>query len=184
MANKRLLDRPHVQLLVSDMQEKMIAAIHDADRIVRNNAVLLQAAARLGVPQTILMHNPSRLGDYPESLAQHFKAPVVLTKMVFSACREKTVEGHLKHSSRQQILLTGVEAHVCVLQTALDLIERGFQVFVPHDAVGSRDPENKQWALQRMQQQGCQIVSTESALFELLVEAGTEEFRELRVLIK
>jgi isochorismate hydrolase len=119
----------------------------------------------------------------PDALADQFRNPVVLTKMAFSAWREKTVEGHLKHSSRQQIILCGVEAHVCVMQTALDLVDKGYQVFVPHDAVGSRSEANASWALQRLQQNGCTIVATESVLFELLVEAGTDEFRNLRKII-
>lgn len=183
MANKRLLDRPHVQLLVVDMQERLLPAIAQHEAVTHANAVLLQVAARLGIPQCLTMQNPSKLGEVPGSLQEYFRAPVVLSKMTFSAWREKTVEAHLKHSTRTQVLLTGVEAHVCVLQTALDLVEKGFQVFVPHDAVGSRDAENKRWALERMQANGCQIISTESALFELLVEAGTDEFRDLRKLI-
>jgi isochorismate hydrolase len=183
MANKRLIDRPHAQLLVIDMQEKLLPVIHDTDNIQKNVERLLQMAAELNIPQTITLQNPSKLGDVPDALADQFRNPVVLTKMAFSAWREKTVEGHLKHSSRQQIILCGVEAHVCVMQTALDLVDKGYQVFVPHDAVGSRSEANASWALQRLQQNGCTIVATESVLFELLVEAGTDEFRNLRKII-
>lgn len=183
MANKLLIDRPHAQLLMIDMQERILPAIAAGEELVRRNAALLQIAARLDVPQTVTLQNPEKLGDMPDELAEHFRAPVVLTKMTFSAWREKTVEGHLKHSARKQIILCGIETHVCVLQTALDLAAQGFQIFIPYDAVGSRHPADKEWALRRLEAADCTIVSTESVLFELLVEAGTEEFRELRKLI-
>jgi nicotinamidase-related amidase len=183
MASKRSLDRPHAQLLLIDVQEKLIPAIHDAEAVVRHCGTLLRTAARLDLPQTITLQNPEKLGTIPDDLAQHFKAPAVFSKMAFSAWREKLVEAHLKHSPRRQIIVCGVEAHVCVIQTVLDLVDRDFQVFVPHDAVGSRDPKNKEWALHRMRDNGASIISTESALFELLNEAGTPEFRELRQLI-
>jgi nicotinamidase-related amidase len=183
MSNKRLLDRPHAQLLLIDLQERLMPAIHESERVVRECAILLQAAARLDLPQTVTLQNPEKLGDIVEEAAQHFRSPAVFGKMAFSAWGEKLVEGHLKHSPRRQLILCGAEAHICVLQTALDLVEQGFQVFVPHGAVGSRDPGNRDWALHRMRDNGVVVTSTESALFELLGEAGTDEFRELRKLI-
>jgi nicotinamidase-related amidase len=183
MSEKRRIERAHSQLLVVDMQEKLLPTIADAERAGKNVGVLLAASARLDVPQTLTLQNPEKLGQMPDSLCEHLRAPAVFSKMTFSAWREKLVEAHLKHSQRKQIVLVGVEAHVCVMQTALDLLEKGFQVCVPHDAVGSRDPENKRWALQRMDAAGASIVSTESVFFEWLDQAGTPEFRDLRKLI-
>ncbi|HPA81339.1 MAG TPA: isochorismatase family protein, partial [Thermoanaerobaculales bacterium] len=90
----------------------------------------------------------------------------------------------LKATGRRQALVTGIEAHVCVLQTALDLAAAGFQVHVPHDAVSSRRPADKQWALDRMACAGVTITSTESALFELLERCGSDEFKLVAALVR
>lgn len=180
---RRLLDRPHALLLIVDVQEKLVPTIAEHAAVVRNIAILTRAAARLDVPQVVTLQNPQKLGDLVAPIAEHLRAPAVFTKMCFSAWREKLVEAHLKIAPRRQIVVTGIEAHVCVAQTALDLVDKGFQVFVPHDAVGSRSPANRDWALRRMNHNGVTITSTESVFFELLEQAGTAEFRELRTLI-
>jgi nicotinamidase-related amidase len=180
---KLLVERAQAQLLLIDAQEKLLATMPDRTALERNLSIHLKAAAHLGLPTTVTLQNPEKLGDMPDAIAQHLHAPAVFSKMAFSAWREKLVEAHLKHSTRMQVILVGIETHVCVLQTALDLVEKGYQIFVPHDAVMSRADENRRWALTRMRDNGVTVTSTESVLFELLGTAGTDEFRALRGLI-
>lgn len=180
---KLSLERGQSQLLVIDTQERLLATMPDRDALERHVAILVRAYARFGLPTTVTLQNPEKLGDLPASIADHLVAPAVFSKMTFSAWREKLVEAHLKHSPRMQVVLAGIEAHVCVTQTALDLIEKGYQVFVPHDAVMSRAEANHRHALDRLRAAGAIVTSTESAFFELLGEAGTDDFRALRHLI-
>ncbi len=107
-----------------------------------------------------------------------------LVKETFSCAREPVVRAALEATGRRQAIVTGIECHVCVLQTALDLVAAGYQVHVPHDAVGSRRPADKEWALQRMASAGVVVTTTESALFELLERCGTDEFRMVSRMIR
>jgi nicotinamidase-related amidase len=105
-------------------------------------------------------------------------------KDTFSCAREPAARDAIASTGRRQIVVTGIETHVCVLQTALDLLDAGYEVHVPHDAVNSRRPADREWALHRMATAGAVITSTESALFELLERCGTDDFRTVAGLIK
>jgi len=105
-------------------------------------------------------------------------------KLTFSCSRDDGQRDAIERRGRDQILVTGIEAHVCVLQTALDLLDAGYEVHVPHDAVSSRRPADKEWALHRMAAAGAVITSTESALFELLERCDTADFKKVAKLIK
>jgi nicotinamidase-related amidase len=178
----RLL-QDNTALLIVDVQERLVPAMFEAERVVRHCATLATAARQLGLPILITEQNPARLGPTvtPVLGAAGPSAPV--SKMLFSACTSETCEV-LDANKRSTILLCGIEAHVCVLQSALDLIERGYTVFVAHDAIASHQDSNRKIGWERMMRAGALPTSTESAIFELLREAGTADFRALLPLIK
>ena len=179
-----LIQRDQSLLLVVDIQEKLAPAIHDGETAVRNNVRLLTAARQLGVPGFVSEQYVRGLGG---SLAEIRAAAVdarFFEKMHFSCTREPGVLEMLHAQGRRQVILTGMETHVCVLQTAFGLLEAGFQVFLVGDAASSRTAANRAAALTRLGAAGASIVTTEMVLFEWLDKAGTDEFRALLPLIK
>lgn len=177
-----LLTRGDAVLVVVDVQERINAVMADQGHLGRI-AVLIEACAGLGVPVVATEQYPKGLGPTVASLARLLSAPPVV-KETFSCAREPLVRAALEATGRRQAIVVGIEAHVCVLQTALDLAAAGFQVHVPHDAVCSRRPADKAWALHRMVAAGVIVTTTESALFELLERCGTDEFRAVSRMIR
>ena len=177
------LCRDDAVLLIVDVQERLLPAMFEAERIARHCAALATTATRLELPIIVTEQNPARLGATIAPIAAAAGATVPLDKMLFSACTEAAWEA-LAKTNRSTVLLCGLEAHVCVMQSALDLIERGFTVFVVHDAIASRQDSNRKIGWDRMMRAGALPTSTESAIFELLGEAGTDDFRALLSLIK
>lgn len=167
-------------LLVIDFQTKLMPAIDHSAAAVANARRLIGAAALLGVPALFTEQNAKGLGPTVAELAAD-RAHVV-DKMAFDACREanflpRLTEGHA-------IVVAGCEAHVCVLQTVLGLIEQGRQAFVVRDAIGSRRAESKETAIRRMERHGADVVTTEMVVFEWLETAQHPRFREAAALIK
>jgi isochorismate hydrolase len=145
--------------------------------------MLLAGAAReLGLPVVMTEQYPEKLGHTERHLAKAAQS-LPIAKMLFSACTEQTLSV-IRATGRRSVLLCGIEAHVCVLQSALDLLEQGFTVFVAEDAIASRRKADRRIGWQRMLGAGALPTSTESAIFELLREAGTDEFRALLPLLK
>jgi nicotinamidase-related amidase len=180
-----LLDYRLSALLLVDLQERLIPAMHEPQPVLANALILLSAATKLGVPTTVTEQYPLGLGaTVPELAAGVRSRDAVFAKMSFSAAGEPGVLSRLRQSRRTQIVLAGVEAHVCVLQTAIGLQQMGYQVFVPADATTSRRPQSAALALERLRQNGISIVTTEMVVFEWLGRAGTDEFRELSRLIR
>lgn len=172
----RLLDAQHSRLVVVDVQAKLLPAIHEGTRVLDAVLWLTRVAQRLGVPAAATEQYPQGLGPTVEPLRALFAADAIAAKLTFS-CAEGGCLDALPGADRAQIVLAGVEAHVCVLQSALGLAAAGREVFVVADAVGSRDPANKLLAIERMRQAGVVVVSREMVAFEWLREAGTERFR-------
>jgi nicotinamidase-related amidase len=183
-----LLQAARSQLVAVDMQERLMPAITDADKVARNAVILLQAAQRLGIPITVTEQYPKGLGKTVASLATHLPAEgVTLLKVTFSAFNDPEIRTRfesLRADGRAQAVLCGAEAHVCVLQSALDLKLAGFDVFVVGDAVSSRSPHSIKAACARLLHAGCHWVTTEMVVFEWLERAGTEAFRRLSRLIR
>ncbi len=175
-----IIDVQTSTLLLIDLQKRLIPAIDGGAAAVANALRLLKAAALLGVPSLFTEQNPRGLGlTVPELGADPSR---VFPKMTFDAGRtpgfyERLADGHAP-------ILAGVEAHVCVLQTALGLIDKGRRVYVVRDAVGSRRSESKDAALRRMERHGVEIVTTEMVVFEWLGSAGNPRFKEAVALIK
>ncbi len=167
-------------LLVIDCQARLMPAIDEGAVIIANARRLVEAAALFGVPALFTEQNPKGLGATVPQLAADEKR--VFAKMSFDAGRapgfpDRLADGHA-------LIVTGVEAHVCVLQTALGLAERGRRVLVVRDAIGSRRAESKDAALRRMERNGVEIVTTEMVVFEWLGSAENPHFRQAVALIK
>lgn len=173
------------QLVIVDMQIKLSTAmLADAMQVAAENCgILAQAANLLDVPILITEQYPQGLGETLPEISQHLGNTKPIAKMTFSACGESKFNQQL-HRDKSQILLAGMETHICVLQTALDLLAQGKQVFIIEGAVISRNPEHQSNALRRLEKAGCVITNTESVLFEWLENANHEAFKALSKLIK
>ncbi len=165
-------------LLLIDLQERLAPAIEAIDDVLRHNLWLVEIAQRLAVPVAATVQYPAGLGPIVPVLGARIPAENVVEKICFSAVADGCLET-LPGMSRRQVVLTGTESHVCVLQTALGLLARGKEVFVVAEATGSRRAPDKELALARMRQEGCRIVSREMVAFEWLHKAGTETFRQV-----
>ena len=174
-----LLQAAQSQVLLIDMQQKLAAAIFDSKEVEQAAAWVLQVALQLEVPIWATEQYPQGLGSTVAALAELIPAQNMLQKMHFSALKEPHIASSLACAERKQIVVLGTEAHVCVLQSVMDLLALGYQVFVVVEAVGSRTEQNKQLALNRMQQAGAQVISKEMLAFEWLQCCGTDTFRQI-----
>jgi nicotinamidase-related amidase len=165
-------------LLIVDVQMRLLPAIHEGARVMQNCAWLLRLARELGVPAGISEQNPAGLGPTVAELRELVAAEHIVAKMHFSCVAEGCL-AQLPGFAREQIVVAGTEAHVCVLHTCIDLLAQGKHVFVVADAVGSRTPQDRDLALARLRQNGAQIVSREMVAFEWLRRAGTDLFRRV-----
>lgn len=178
------LNRAKAGLVVVDIQERLLPAICDRDRVVQNAVRLARSAQILGVPIWVTEQYRKGLGATVPELAAAIPGFAPLEKVAFSACGADGFTAALESSHVTEPILCGIEAHVCVTQTCLDLLAQGLRVFVVADAVSSRTPENYQFGIDRMRSAGAVIVSTEMVIFELLGRAGTEEFKQILPLVK
>lgn len=175
------------QLLIIDVQERLAASMDAAvlQSLVHNTTILIEAATALAVPILRTEQYPKGLGPTLPAITRALPAEQhACDKTCFSSCGAAGIESSLNDVVRKQIVITGMEAHICVLQTALDLSQRGAQVFVVGDAVCSRRKHHYQNALTRMQQAGIIISNTESVLFEWLQDASHPQFKSLSKLIR
>lgn len=179
-----LIDRDASCLLLIDVQDRLAPAMAERDAMEANAAVLLKAAARLGVPVLVSEQYPKGLGPTVPALAALAGPGAVAEKTAFSCLRDDGWRGRFNALGRGQAVICGIEAHVCVLQTALHLRAAGSEVFVVADAVASRATANRDLALARLRGAGVHVVSTEMAVFEWLGAAGTPEFKDVSALIK
>lgn len=188
-----LIQREKSLLLVVDVQEKLAPAIFEGDIALHNNVRLLRGAGQLGIPTFVSEQYVRGLGASLAAIrnavtSETTTGPTVnakfFEKIHFSCTEEPGVLEMLQAEARPQVVLTGMEAHVCVLQTGMGLLQAGFEVFFVADAVASRTLENRNAAIERLRAAGAGIVTTEMVLFEWLHQAGTEEFRAILPLIK
>lgn len=179
-----LIDKDAAALLVVDIQARLAPAVEGAERIIDRTRLLLEAARRLAVPVLVSEQYPRGLGHTDERLGPLPPGSAVIDKTSFSCLREPRLRAHLDRLGRGQVVLCGMETHVCVLQTALDLRHAGWEVFVVADAVGSRREASRTLGLERMRDRGIDVVDSEMVVFEWLERAATEPFRELIALIK
>ena len=181
------LKREDTVLVVIDMQERLMSAMPDLhSRVaVRNTRVLIEAAKILGIPVLVTEQYPKGLGATIEEVTHSLEegtAPI--EKVVFSCARAEEFANAVKELGRSSYILAGTETHVCVLQTAIDLVNEGYSVYVPADAVVSRNDLDWQKGLDLMGKAGATVGTTEAFLFILLERAGTDEFKAISKLVK
>ncbi len=180
-----LLDASKASLLLVDIQERLLPAMAAPDQVVAKSQILMTAAQTLGLPVTISEQYPKGLGHTVSSLQSN--EATTFEKLTFSCWRDEAMKQHFinfHESGRPLVIVAGIEAHVCVLQTCIDLANAGFGVFAVTDAMSSRKQESATLAFERMRGVGVQVVNTEMVVFELLEKAGTAEFKALSGLIR
>ena len=183
-----LLTRDKSQLLIVDVQDRLLDAMSAKSRLVQRCVRLVQAAKALDIPITVSEQYPQGLGATIESIRWALpNSASIMSKVEFSCVKNEPLRDRLhelRRQGRQQVVIAGIEAHVCVMQTTIDLENYGFDAFVVADAVSSRSKTSKRLALARLAKAGADIVDSEMVLFEWLGRAGTPEFKELQALVK
>jgi nicotinamidase-related amidase len=175
-----MLQRDRTALVVVDLQEAFRSVVGEFDAVAHNAAVLVQGARILGIPVLVTEQYPRGLGETVPEVAEHLNGVPRLEKVEFDSTR---VDG-FDLGGRDQAVVCGIEAHVCVAQTAAGLLDQDVHVQVAADAVTSRTAANRRAGLAKMEASGAMLTSTEMALFELLGRAGTPEFKEIQALVK
>jgi isochorismate hydrolase len=180
------IDKEKAVLVIIEVQTALVRAMDSGvmSNVLRNLQILISFARELGIPMMATEQYPKGLGQTVPEIKQAWGSVVPLEKMAFSCCHVEAFNERLQHLGRRQILLTGMEAHVCVLQTAADLIQGGYEVHVVADGVCSRKKFDWKMGLRWMEKKGATITTTEIVAFQLLKEAGTEEFRKLSKYLK
>lgn len=171
-------------LIVVDMQARLVPTMSAPKTTVDNARMLIEAAERLNVPILLSEQYSSGLGPTVPEVAELVPAEQRVEKMAFSCMGDPDFAARFHAVGRRQAVIAGVEAHVCVLQTAEDLLSSGVETFVVSDATSSRTERNHAAAMQRLGCSGARIVTTEMVVFEWLAKAGTAEFKELIALVK
>ena len=179
-----MLDIENCCLAVVDVQGKLAQLMHNKEALFKNIRILIQAARVLEIPILWCQQVPDALGPTIPEIAELLTDIEPINKATFSCCGAEQFKSKLIELSRNQILVCGIETHICVYQTAVDLLGEGVNVTVLADAVSSRTPENKQIALNRIAAEGGNISSVEMALFELLRTAKHPKFRQIAKLVK
>lgn len=178
---RRILDRDRTALIVVDVQEAFRPVVRRFDGVAANVATLVEGAKALGIPIVVSEQYPKGLGSTVPEVSEHLPDGVEpIDKVCFSAAEAEGFD----LNGRDQALICGIEAHVCVSQTAHDLLDRGLEVHVAEDAVSSRTKENRNLGLHKMEGSGAVITSVETALFELVGAAGSDEFKVIQALVK
>lgn len=179
-----LIERSRSALLLVDVQENLLPAMADPDSLLPRLVLLLRGAARLGVPVLASEQYRKGLGPTVPALRALLPEEAVGEKLAFSCAADAGLRARIAGLGRPQVVLAGIEAHVCVLQTALGLLRIGLSPVVVADGVMSRRPSDRELALARLRQAGVVVASSEMVLFEWLGEAGTDAFRDLLRLIR
>jgi nicotinamidase-related amidase len=178
-----MLSRKNAVLVFIDVQGSLSELVDGAGVLFENLRRLLEGMKALDVPVVVTEQIPEKLGATREEF-QPLISEIPISKTSFSCCGEKAFCKAVEKLKRTQVILCGIETHVCVYQTALDLLEAGYEVQVVTDAVSSRDPANKALALRRLEVEGVSLTGTEMVLFELLGDAKSPEFKPILNIVK
>lgn len=179
-----MFSRKNIVLLVIDIQGQLAKSVVCSEMLLTNARILISSAKILNIPIIVTEQYPNGLGPTVPELKSMLSGVRTISKQTFSCCREPEFIEALEMASRKQILITGIETHVCVFQTAADLIEHGYEVQVLADAVSSRTEANKRIGLDRVRAVGATISSVETSLFELLETSTCPEFKQVLRLVK
>lgn len=179
----KILRKDSSALLIIDIQQKLMPVINENERVESNTLKLIKGFKIMNLPIYYSEQNPEGLGSTLSSITIELEGEAI-HKMTFSCSGAGELFGELVQQDVKQLVVCGVEAHVCVQQTVLDLIANGFQVYMAADAVSSRTKFDFEIALRRMEKNGAEITTTEAILFELLEVCGTDEFKSVLKIIK
>jgi len=184
MRHATILKKRDTALLVVDIQEKLVPSLPKYPEVEPRIRVLIQAAGILKLPVLLTEQYPKGLGVTIPSIQEALPAYAPIEKTTFSCCGQPQVLDALKATGAGAVIVTGVEAHVCVQQTTLDLLAAGYRVHLPADAVCSRRKMDWRFALERMRDAGAVLSTSQSIIFELLEEAGTPDFKAVLPLLR
>jgi len=171
-------------LVVIDIQEKFRDLIHGSDEVISRSTRLIEFSSQLEIPVLVTEHYPRGLGGTVAPISEACQPFEPIEKINFSCCGSPDFNRHLDMAGRNQVILCGIESHVCVYQTAADLLRSGKQVIAAADAISSISAANRQLGLDAMRDLGVQILGTQAIMFEVLRVAGTERFKKVAPLLK
>lgn len=171
-------------LVIVDVQEKLWRVMHEKEKLLDSLQRLIRGVRVFNIPVIITEQYPQGIGPTVPEIAALLPDNKPVAKLSFSCCGDMNFLNELKAIDRKQILLTGIESHVCVYQTAVDLLYSGYEVQVVTDCVSSRTPENRQLGLGRIEKAGGKPTGVEMSLFELLKTAGSEHFKAISKIVK
>ncbi len=179
----RILREDTAALLI-DVQDRLLPAISGADEILALTVRLIKGLQILEIPIVTVRQYPKGLGDLPRELREVLGEYTPSDKVTFSAWGTKEIAERIQSLGKKNLIVFGVEAHVCVLQTVIDLTAAGYNVVLVADCVGSRQPYDREIALRRAEKEGAFLATSESILFELLRKAATDTFKQISALVK
>lgn len=176
--------RDEAVVVFVDVQERFVPSIDGMERLIARLEILARGISTLGVPFLVTEQYPRGLGRTVPRVTEALPTHAAIEKMAFSCWGEERFVAALEATGRPAVILCGIEAHVCVQQTAVDLLDAGFRVFLPADGVSSRFPEDRELALRLLRREGVVVSSVESILFQLLERSDVAEFRAVQALVK
>jgi nicotinamidase-related amidase len=179
-----MLGRTDAVLIIIDIQGNLAQAMDDKEKLFANNVKLIQGFKALNLPIIFTEQIPQKLGKTIPLILQELNGIVPIAKETFSCWDDRNFKEQLEGLNRRQIVLTGIECHICVYQTALDLMSNGFTVHLVTDAISSRTPENRQVGINAIKSAGARITSTEMVLFELLRTAADPKAKDIFKIVK
>jgi nicotinamidase-related amidase len=179
-----MLNISNSALIMIDIQGKLLNVMFEKEALLDNSQKLLKGIQLLGVPLVVTEQNPKGLGPTQAELTQLLPNTPALPKFCFSCSRDPAIFSAISSLKRKQILLCGIEAHICVYQTAMELLAMGYEVQIVTDVVSSRTARNRDIAITRLQSEGAKLTTVEMALFELLGTAENINFKEISRIIK
>ena len=179
-----MLDINDTLLTIIDIQGNLAHAMHDKESLFKNVKQLIKGFTALEIPIVLTEQNPGGLGPTLPEIKELLPDVEAIPKMSFSCCDEKAFMDAVNTHGKKQILIAGIESHICVYQTSAALLDMGYEVQIITDTVASRFPGNRKLALKKMERMGAVMTSVEMALFELLKTAEHEKFREIVKIIK
>ena len=181
---KFFLDKNNTALVIIDIQERLAAVMKMKDAVVNNCLHLIELAKMLDIPIVLTEQYPKGIGQTEEPIRKALPEYRPIEKLTFSCCEEPSFPDAIRKLNKKTLIVTGMETHICILQTSIGLLREGFNVHLVKDAVCSRTKENWKIACEFMRDAGAVITCTETVLFQLLQIAGTEEFKTISKRIK
>ncbi|MDD7363094.1 MAG: isochorismatase family protein [Peptoniphilus sp.] len=178
------LDRHKTWFLFVDIQDSLADAIYEKERLMKNAGILADAAEIMGIPTVFTTQYKKGLGEFNKEIRSKVTSGEDFDKKAFSCLLDDEIARFIEENRPEQVVVCGMEAHICVLMTVRDLIASGIDVYVAEDAVSSRNPNSALYALEEMRQMGASIRPTETILFDLNSVSGTDEFKAIQKLIK